>query len=88
MNLILFPLYILSALFLPWWFVIPLGIVVATLPFGSVVTVTGGIILDATYGSPIAALWYTSHVYTLVSVLIVVSIELLARRVVDYDAYY
>lgn len=86
MNIALYAVFLLAAVSLPWWFVVPLGIVIATQPWGGPVAVLGGVLLDAMYGSPVATLGGFAHVYTLIFCIAVLGTWFLSSRVVDHDA--
>lgn len=83
MKYVVFALFLLSALALPWWFVVPFGIVVSTLSGGVYVAIGGGVLLDQLYGAPIPLLGDTSAIYTITFMCIALFITFLSERVVD-----
>lgn len=83
MKYVLFVLYLVSALIMPWWFVVPFGIVVATLSWGIPVALLGAILMDTFFGAPVATLYDFQYVYTAIFLLACALVTLLFERVVD-----
>lgn len=85
MNLlILVP--VLSVFILPWWVTVPLAILAIMFPYGWVSALSTAILLDTTYGTPLAILGGSTHVYTIAILGVVLASALLSDRVIDYDA--
>ena len=78
MRWVLYALAVLSTLVVPWWVVVPLNVVVATLPWGGIAAALSGVLLDSIYGG--------GYLYTIIFVAIALSVEFLSTRVMDYDA--
>lgn len=83
MKYVLVALFVVSLISAPWWVVVPLGIILTTIPLGIPVAVLGGVYLDAVFGAPIASLGGMAHLYTALFVGAGLLSTLIAGRVVD-----
>lgn len=83
MKYALHVIFLLSALFLPWWCTVPLGILLTTMPYGSLVAILGGLIMDVTFGAALQPLFGLAYLYTTVFVCAALLMALLENRVLD-----
>lgn len=83
MRYVLYVVFLLSAFFLPWWCTVPLGILLTTMPYGSLVAILGGVIMDVTFGTELKPLFGLSYLYTTVFVCVALLMALLENRVLD-----
>lgn len=83
MNVALSILFLISVFTMPWWFVVPFGIVLSALPYGGFVALLGGALLDSYVGVPIAALFNFEYLYTTVFLIVIVAMEVIAPRIAD-----
>lgn len=74
--------FVVSLVYLPWWVVVPLGIVLSALPGGGVVAVVGGAVLDVVHGAP-SAFFGTAYLYTALFSLSAVVLALVRERLLD-----
>ena len=81
--ILLYIVFVLSALFLPWWVVVPLGILAATHPTGAAVTVLTGAVLDVTFGAPLHTFFEFQYFYTALFLFVAGLVFILRSRVID-----
>lgn len=83
MRAALFFMFLVSALFLPWWFTVGIGIFISTLPYGAVVAIFGGLLMDLSFGAPLLPLFGLEYLYTALFITIAGAMALLEGRVLD-----
>jgi hypothetical protein len=77
----LIPLFFLSTLFSPWWFVVAFGILLLSYHGAYVSVLAGGIFMDSIYASPEAGV--VSYLYTGVFLLLIAVTVLIRGRVME-----
>lgn len=83
MRYVFFVLFIISVFFLPWWYTVALGIVVASMPYGSLFAIVGGVLMDVTFGAPLIPLFGLQYLYTTLFICVAIGVVLLERWVID-----
>lgn len=83
MQYALYLILFASAVTLPWWFTVPLMVLVLSFSYGAPVVVAVALLMDALYGTNIDSLYGMSFLYTFVfGVAACVSI-IMRRRMMD-----
>ncbi len=81
--IVLFLTFAVSVILLPWWVVVPLGIVSTSYRYGNIITIIGGIIIDASFGAPVHTLGGFQYIYTTIFVLAALVAYFLRSRIVE-----
>ena len=76
-------LFLLSALLAPWWVTVPYGIVVVAYARSPWAAILGGLIMDVTFGAPIASLGGFSYLYTALFAFLSLIAVLLRSRMIE-----
>lgn len=74
--------FAVSLVYLPWWVVVPLGIILSAFPGGGVIAVVGGAILDVVHGAP-SAFFGTAYLYTALFALSAITLSIVRERLLD-----
>lgn len=82
-NVFLSAAFLLSALLLPWWATVLLGIAVIGIYRSYAVAIIGGIMMDLLFGIPQPALFGFAYVYTLLFAILSAVAFYLDRRILE-----
>lgn len=77
------PLFLLTALLLPWWVVVVAGVVLATFRYSFIFLIIGGVLLDTVFAAPVPGLGGFAYIYTVVFLAMSVVAETLRARAMN-----
>lgn len=79
----LFIAFFASIVFLPWWAAMAFGVLLITSTRDYALALAGGLLIDATYGAPIARLSGFAFLYTFVFAALITTDVFLRGRLMD-----
>lgn len=82
-RLLIIGLFLLSAVYLPWWVTVPLGIALIAWFRDWQVAVLGGFFMDIVFGAPVASLAGFAYLYTALFGVLALLAAFLRKRMLE-----